>query len=97
MQKFEFLWQPFLGELAMSRKKRERKEEREKNAICSGHVRLCQQPRAAHALRLDQYENWELGQDWRKNILVLGSLATFLFAMWEMLITNVVHFCVLFW
>ena len=47
MQKFEFLRQPLLGELAMSRKKeRERREEREKNAIYSGHLRLCQQPRA---------------------------------------------------
>ena len=26
----------------------------EKNAIYSGHLRLCQQPRAAHALRSDQ-------------------------------------------
>ena len=51
MQKFEFLRQPLLGELAMSRKK---KEEREKNAIYSGHLRLCLQPRAAHALRSDQ-------------------------------------------
>jgi hypothetical protein len=50
MQKFEFLRQPLLGELAMSRKKRER----EKNAIYSGNLRLCQQPRAEHALRLDQ-------------------------------------------
>jgi hypothetical protein len=32
----------------------ERKEEREENAIYSGHLRLCQQPRAAHALRSDQ-------------------------------------------
>ena len=55
MQKFEFLRQPLLGELAMSRKKRERKKERKrKNAIYSGHLRLCQQPRAAHALRSDQ-------------------------------------------
>ena len=55
MQKFEFLRQPLLGELAMSRKKKKKKEEeREKNAICSGHPRLCQQPRAAHALRSDQ-------------------------------------------
>ena len=52
MQKFEFLRQPLLGELAMSRKKKE--ERREKNAIYSGHLRLCQQPRAAHALRSDQ-------------------------------------------
>ena len=58
MQKFEFLRQPLLGELAMSRKKtrkkERKKEEREKNAIYSGHLRLCQQPRAAHALRSDQ-------------------------------------------
>ena len=52
MHKFEFLRQPLLGELAMSPE--ERKKEREKNAICSGHLRLCQQPRAAHALRSDQ-------------------------------------------
>jgi hypothetical protein len=32
----------------------ERKKEREKNAIYIGHLRLCQQPRAAHALRSDQ-------------------------------------------
>ena len=55
MQKFEFLRQPLLGELAMSRKKERRKKERE-NAIYSGHLRLCQQPRAAHALRSDQFE-----------------------------------------
>ena len=52
MQKIETLRQPLLGELSMSRKKRERR--REKNAIYSGHLRLCQQPRAAHALRSDQ-------------------------------------------
>ena len=52
MQKFEFLQQPLLGELAMSRKKKE--ERRENNAIYSGQLRLCQQPRAAHALRSDQ-------------------------------------------
>jgi hypothetical protein len=33
---------------------REREEER-KNAIYSGHLRLCQQPRAAHALRSEQF------------------------------------------
>ena len=54
MQKFEFLRQPLLGELAMSRKREEREKER-KNAIYSDHLRLCQQPRAAHALRSDQY------------------------------------------
>jgi hypothetical protein len=53
---------PFWGELAMSRKReRERKKERrEKNAIYSGHLRLRQQQRAAHALRLDQllFSSW---------------------------------------
>jgi hypothetical protein len=34
--------------------RRKKEEEREKNAIYSGHLRLCQQPRAAHALRSDQ-------------------------------------------
>jgi hypothetical protein len=33
---------------------REKERERRKNAIYSGHLRLCQQPRAAHALRSDQ-------------------------------------------
>jgi hypothetical protein len=32
----------------------EKEERREKNAIYSGHLHLCQQPRAAHALRSDQ-------------------------------------------
>ena len=36
MQKFEFLQQPLLGELAMSRKR----ERGEKNAIYSGHLCL---------------------------------------------------------
>jgi hypothetical protein len=61
MQNFKTLRQPHLWKLAMSRKKEEErgKIEREKNAIYSGHLRLCQQPRAAHALRLDQNQpNW---------------------------------------
>ena len=37
------------------KKEREREEEERKNAIYSGHLRLCQQPRAAHALRSDQF------------------------------------------
>jgi hypothetical protein len=40
--------------IELERKKRERKR---KNAIYSGHLRLCQQPRAAHALRSDQNLN----------------------------------------
>ena len=55
MQTFEFLQQPLLGELAMSWREEREKERREKNAIYSGHPRLCQQPRAAHALHSDQY------------------------------------------
>jgi hypothetical protein len=78
MQKFEFLRQPLLGELAMSRKKKKEEKKmpfivatyvyassqgqrthsaRTKNAIYIGHLRLCQQPRAAHALPSDQNEN----------------------------------------
>jgi hypothetical protein len=34
---------------------RERREEK-KNALYSGHLRLCQQQRAAHALRSDQFQ-----------------------------------------
>jgi hypothetical protein len=53
MQNFKTLRQSLLGELVMSPERRER--EREKNAIYSGHLHLCQQPRAAHALRSDQH------------------------------------------
>ena len=61
MQKFEFLRQPLLGELAMSRKREEREIERKrKNVIYSGHLHLCQQPRAAHALRSDQFQHLNL-------------------------------------
>ena len=56
MQNFKTLRQPLLGELAMSWREERKKERREKNAIYSGHLRLCQQPRAAHALRSDQLE-----------------------------------------
>ena len=44
----------------MSRKKEREKREREKNAIYSGHLRLWQQPRAAHALRSDQDHNLDV-------------------------------------
>ena len=54
MQNFGTLQQPLLGELAMSRKT----EERENNAIYSGHLSFCQQPRAAHALRSDQFPTY---------------------------------------
>ena len=54
-------------------------EEREKNAIYSGHLRLCQQPRAAHALRSDQYkDNQKLKQlgpcPWNTNITLPWNL-----------------------
>ena len=54
MQNFKTLRQPLLGELAMSPEERKKKRDREKNAIYSGHLRLCQQPWAAYALRSDQ-------------------------------------------
>ena len=54
MQNFKTLRQPLLGELAMSRKRERKRERKRKNAIYSGHLRLCQQPRPAHALRSDQ-------------------------------------------
>ena len=54
MQNFKTLQQSLLGELAMSPEERERERKR-KNAIYSGHLRLCQQPRAAHALRSYQF------------------------------------------
>ena len=53
MQKFEFLRQLLLGELAMSPEERE-KEEREKMPfIVATYVYACS-PKAAHALRSDQ-------------------------------------------
>ena len=42
----------------------EEERRREKNAIYSGHLRLCQQPRAAHALRSDQ--NWAFWVEYLK-------------------------------
>ena len=54
MQNCKTLWQPFMGELAMSWREEREKEEREKNAIYGGLLRFCLQPRAAHAPRSDQ-------------------------------------------
>ena len=48
MQDFGTLRQPLLGELAMSWRER-RKREREKNAIYTGHLRICQQQRTNSA------------------------------------------------
>ena len=55
MQKFEFLRKPPSGRISNEPEEERKKREREKNAIYSGHLRLCQQPRAAHALRSDQF------------------------------------------
>ena len=69
MQNFKTLRQSLLGDWAMSWKE---EEEREKNAIYSGHLRLCQQPRAAHALRSDQNK---LNVSWTRpleNIILPG-------------------------
>ena len=46
-------------------RERERKKEREQNAIYSGQLRLCQQPRAAHALRSDQNSPPDAGETMR--------------------------------
>jgi hypothetical protein len=54
MQNYKTLRQSLLEELAMSPEERGGGGGGEKNAIYSGHLRLCQQPRAAHALRSDQ-------------------------------------------
>jgi hypothetical protein len=45
MQDFETLRHPLLGELAMSW--REEREKEGKNAIYSGHLRLCLQPKVS--------------------------------------------------
>ena len=48
MQKFEFLWQQLLGELAMSwRERKKERKKREQNAIYSGHLRFCLQPKGS--------------------------------------------------
>ena len=52
MQKFEFLQQPLLGELAMRRKK-EREKEKQMPFIMATYASACS-PRAAHELRSDQ-------------------------------------------
>ena len=59
MQNFKTLRQSLLGDWAMSWRERGERERGEKNAIYSGHLRLCQQPRAAHALRSDQFDGAE--------------------------------------
>ena len=57
MQKFEFLRQPLLGELAMSRKKREERErEREKMPfIVATYVYASSQGQRTHSARTNLY------------------------------------------
>jgi hypothetical protein len=65
----------------MSWKERgERERGGEKNAIYSGHLRLCQQPRAAHALRSDQnYEESSLPVRIKNiNIIILWAEINFI-------------------
>ena len=52
MQKFEFLWQPLLGELAMSRKKKERREKEKKMPfIVATYVYASSQGQRTHSAR----------------------------------------------
>ena len=57
MQKFKILGQPLPGEKYVTQKEERKKEERRKknNAKNSGHYVSAATPRAAHALRSDQY------------------------------------------
>ena len=54
MQKFETLRQALLGELAMSRKKERGEREKKMPFIVATYVSACS-PRAAYALRSDQF------------------------------------------
>ena len=57
MQKFEFLRQPLLGELAMSRKKerkRERKKEKKMPFIVANYVSACSQGQRTHSARTNR-------------------------------------------
>ena len=55
MQRFEFLRQPLLGELAMSRKKEE--EEREKMPfIVANYVSACSQGQRTHSARTNIFK-----------------------------------------
>ena len=56
MQKFEFLRQPLLGELAMSRKKKERKrEEKKMPSIVAIYVSACSQGQRTHSARTNSF------------------------------------------
>ena len=73
MQNFKTIQQFLLGELAMSPEERKKERER-KNAIYSGHLRLCQQPRAPPALCSDQFSRlWTFGQEILQSTLNLTS------------------------
>jgi hypothetical protein len=58
--------------MSQERKKERKKEKERKNAIYSGHLRLCQQPRAAHALRSDQFSYMYAGSKGRPRWQALG-------------------------
>ena len=49
MQKFKFLRQPLLGELAMSRKKKERKKEKKMPFIVANYVYASSQGQRTHS------------------------------------------------
>ena len=51
MQKFEFLRQPLLGELAMSRKKEREKEKKKMPFIVATYVSASSQGQRAHSAR----------------------------------------------
>ena len=51
MQKFEFLQQPLLGELAMSRKRERRKRENKMPFIVATYVSACSQGQRTHSAR----------------------------------------------
>ena len=55
-----------------------REEEREKSAIYCGHLRLCLQPRVAHALRSDQHQDL-LGAELAHQVMTCNILWKILF------------------
>ena len=57
MQKFEFLRQPLLGELAMSRKKERRKKEKKMPFIVATYVYASSQGQRTHSARTKMYSS----------------------------------------
>ena len=56
MQKFEFLRQPLLGELAMSRKKK--KKEKKMPFVVATYVYASSQGQRTHSARTNKYRLW---------------------------------------